>query len=547
MLTVLQTTPQAANLSDAGHLVSAPADVAYWSPARRDFMKVLGAGFGAMAIGGLSGCGGAEAQAIPTAAEALRTQLLANEGFWNAVRGRFVLNPQKVFMNVGTAGSMPQSVLTRFAADNQTYAVESQNGYSNFLTQRTAIARGTGALAGRGFGVEPDELVVSYNTSDGMSKVLSGIPWERGDVVITTNQEHPGGDVPLGLAVERYGVIVRRIKLPVGEGNVLLANGSTAVHNAALYNTLFRNEVLAAQAQGQKVRAIMWSTPTFITGTILPIDQIMLVCKEFNLISICDGAHLPGMMAYNYADFGVDFMAAAAHKWQCGPGSTGILIVRNRARPNAAATLPPFFPVVSSSANTTLQAGARPFRTGSNNTQTVPWTQRGDYDIGSALQSIGSIHTPLINGVAQACADWDSIGRKDIETYVLALSAYAKARIVDIWGVDALYTPRDPQLSSALTSFNPFFGLDGTRALIRRSSATNGTVAASPSGRVVALLAERNLVVRNSTVPRLTAADTTVNEFAIRLSTHLWHSPSQVDAALALIRSTAIEVIAAAT
>jgi isopenicillin-N epimerase len=522
--------------------------IANWSPARRDFMKVLGAGFGSLMLANLSGCGGGDAvaQGIPTSAENLRAQLLTNEGFWNAVRGRFVLNPQKVFMNVGSGGSMPQSVLTRFAAENQTYAVESQSGYGHFLEQRTAIARGTGTLAGHGYGVEPDELVISYNTSDGMSKVLSGIPWERGDVVITTNQEHPAGDVPLGLAVERFGVIVRRILLPVGEGNVMLADGSMAPHTAQLYHTLFRNEVLTAQGQGQRVRAIMWSSPTFVTGTMLPIDQIMRVCKEFNLISICDGAHLPGMMAYNYGDLGVDFMAGAGHKWQCGPGSTGILIVRNRARANAAASLPPFFPVVTNSANTTLQAGSRPFLTGST-TQTVPWTERGAYDIGHVLQSIGSMHVPLINAVTQACLDWDTIGRKDIETYILGLSDYAKARIAEIWGAEALYTPRDPALSSALTSFNPFFGLDDTRALVRRITATNATVAFPPTVALVGLLAERNLVVRFSIVPRLTAPNTTVIELPIRLSTHLWHSPSQVDAALALIRSTAIEIIAAST
>ena len=153
-----------------------------------------------------------------------------------------------------------------------------------------------------------------------------------------------------------------------------------------------------------------------------------------------------------------------------------------------------------------------------------------------------------MNGVAQACADWDTIGRKDIETYVLALSAYTKARIVEIWGsAEALYTPRDAALGSALTSFNPFFGIDGNRALIRRSTATNSTTAASPSGRLVTVLSERNLVVRNTTAPRITAANTTVNEFPMRLSTHLWHSPGQVDSALALIRSTAIEIAAAAT
>ena len=155
-------------------------DTARWSSQRRDFLKVLGAGFAGGSLMGLTGCGGSNAQTIPTAAQALQTQLLTNAEFWDAVRGRFVLNPQKVFMNIGTAGSMPASVLDRFASENRTYATESQNGYSNFLTQRTAIARGTGTLAGKGYGVDPDELVISYNTSDGMSKVLLGIPWQAG-------------------------------------------------------------------------------------------------------------------------------------------------------------------------------------------------------------------------------------------------------------------------------------------------------------------------------------------------------------------------------
>lgn len=519
-----------------------------WTPHRRMFLKAVGALAGTTGAFGLAGCGGASAQSTPTAAETLRAQLLANEGFWSSVQARFMLNPQKLFMNIGTAGAMPTATVERFNTENTAYAVESKSGYSNFLTERTAIARGTGTLEGRGFGVEPDELVLSYNTSDGMSKAVLGIPWQQGDVVITTNHEHPGGDVPLGIAVERYGVIVRRIVLPVGDGPVMLADGSMATHNADLYRTLFRNEVLAAQAAGQRVRAIMWSSPTFLTGIMLPIREIVAVCREFNLISICDGAHLPGMMAYNYGDLGVDFMAGAGHKWQCGPGSTGILVVRNRARPNAAAALPPYYPVVTSSANTTRQAGARPYLNGSNNTVTVPWTQRGDYDIASAIQSIGSMHVPLFQALAASCADWDAIGRKNIETYVTTLAAYTKARIVELWGAEALYAPRDMSLASALTSFNPFQGLDGGRNLIRRSTATNASTPASPSARLVARLGtESNIVIRNTTVPRITGAGTTVNEFPLRLSTHLWHDPNDVDRALAAIRTIATEIAASAT
>jgi selenocysteine lyase/cysteine desulfurase len=505
--------------------------ISAWSPKRRDFMRTMGLGAGALAAVGLTGC--SESYSA-TAADALRAQLLTDEAFWTSVQARFTLNPSKLFMNIGTAGSMPRTVVERYNAENVTYAAESQNGYSNFLTQRTAIAKG--------FGVDADELVISGNTSDGMSKVILGIPWQAGDVVITTNHEHPGGFVPLGIAVERYGIIVRTVKLPTGDGPVTLWDGTKAEHTPELYGRLFRDEIRAAEAAGQRVRAIMWSSPTFLTGIMLPIPEIMKVCKEFGLISICDGAHLPGMMAYNYADLGVDFMAGAAHKWQCAPGGTGILIMRNKARANGTSSLPPYFPVLTSSGS--LIAANQGVLPATN----VKWTDRGAYNIANFVQSIGSMNVPAFNAVANACADWDSIGRKKIETYVLALSKYTKERIIDLWGSsDALYSPRNDGLLTALTSFNPFHGLDGAKNLISRSTATNGSITASPSSHLVTRMQnERNIIIRNTTTPRITAANTLGNVFPVRISTHLWHDPADIDRALLAIREIASEIAVAA-
>ena len=531
----LDASPQAPSFSPQAPSFT-EEQIRSWSPKRRDFMRMLGMGAGAVAGLGLVGCGGASAQ---TAAETHRRALLADEAFWAQVQSRFMLNEQKLFMNIGTAGAMPRSVVERYNADNQAYARESMSGYSNWATQRTAMARG--------FGVDPDELVISYNTSDGMSKAILGIPWQRGDVVITTNHEHPGGYVPLGIAVERYGVIVRRVVLPAGDGTVMLNDGTTATHDAELYRTLFRNEVRAAQAAGQNVRAIMWSSPTYLTGIMLPIPQIQAVCREFGLISIVDGAHLPGMMAYNYADLGIDFMSGAGHKWQCGPGMSGILIMRNKARPNANATLPPYFPVVTSSA--TQQAntfGARPARMGG--TGQVAWTDRGQWDPGSVLSSIGSMHGPHIQALANACADWDEIGRAKIQEYVTTLSLYTKEKIIEMWGSrEALYSPRDESLLSALTSFNPFHGLDGNKNLVARSTATGGGITASPSSNLVARLTAENIIVRNTTTPKIVGAGQLQNVFPIRMSTHLWHDPNDVDRALTRIRAIAAEIANAAT
>lgn len=460
-------------------LTSRPqADAAAGIPgaqARRRFLQIIGAGAGMTALGGANArtLGGSNAT-----------------GYWNAVENSFTLNPQKLFMNIGTAGSMPRVVVDYFDAANREYARESLNGYGNFLALRQRIAPG--------FGVDPDELVVSYNTSDGMCHAILGIPWQPGDCVITTNHEHPGGNVPLQIAVDRYGIVVRRVILPVG-------NNQTAADYAAL----FQNAIDSARTAGLNVRAMMWSSPTFLTGTMLPIRRLVDVAIANGLISICDGAHLPGMMAYNYAELGVDFMSGAGHKWQCGPGSTGILVIRNKVRAQFnPLPLPAYFPVITSS----YSGGPSWF-----NRATGPVAT---FNIGNVIQSCGSKHSPLINTLGAACDMWDQIGRQTIQDYILGLAGYLKDSIVArLGGTAALYAPKDdPELLSALTSFNPFYY---NPSLITQSAVSGSFVSR--------LNAEYGIVVRNTTVPVPNAAGGLTNHYPLRVSTHLWHDRRDVD------------------
>lgn len=443
--------------------------------ARRRFMQLIGAGASLAAFGGTS--------SAVNAANSI--------GFWKKTSNAFVLDPRKTFMNIGTAGSMPRAVLQFFDQANTEKARDSLNGYGNFASLRARIAPG--------FGVDPDELVVSYNTSDGMCHAILGIPWQPGDCVITTNHEHPGGNVPLQIAVDRYGLAVRRVLLPTGNNQ-----------SPEDYAVLFEDAIASAQAEGLNVRAMMWSSPTFVTGTMLPIRRLVDVAIQHGLISICDGAHLPGMMAYDYAQLGVDFMAGAGHKWQCGPGSTGILIIRNKIRTEYnRLPLPAYFPVITSSYSPTIGG--------------VPWTDRATgpvatFDIAAIIQSCGSKHSPMLNALGEACDMWDEIGRSTIQDYVLSLSSELKRQIISRWGAAALYSPDHPELASALTSFNPFFH---DPELIKNSTAV---------GQFVSRLNdEYDIIIRNTRTPVRTSPTTTEDVFPLRVSTHLWHDMRDVD------------------
>ncbi len=451
-----------------------------WSAKRRDFLRMMGYGASAAAIAPLlAACGDANSQ---SSISELRSRLVQDEAFWTQVQSMFVLNPQRTYMNIGTGGSMPKVVLDVFASENRLKAEDSSSGYGNLLDLRQQVAPG--------FGVDADELAFSANTSSGMCHAILGLDWQKGDVVVTTNHEHGGGNTPLNIAVARYGIEVSRIAMPVG-------NDQTA----AMYSNLFDERIRALKAQGKRVRAMMWSSPTYVTGTMLPIAELMEVVKTHELISIVDGAHLPGMMAYDYAALGMDFMSGAGHKWQCGPGSTGILVIRNKMRASNPLPLPKWYPVHSSSYSALERT--------TNGTAT--------YDIAASVTSCGSLHVPMFKALAQACASWDSIGRKKIETYDLALSSYLKERIAERWGVESLYSPKDdPKLVSALTCFNPFANKADVKDAQKSTAFVNRMLSDFGPG----------FVIRNASFPVI---GDTANHNGIRISTHLWHDANDID------------------
>lgn len=133
------------------------------------------------------------------------------------------------------------------------------------------------------------------------------------------------------------------------------------------------------------------------------------------------------------------------------------------------------------------------------------------------MTSCGSVHTPMFTALAKSCEIWDNIGRKKIETYDLALSSYLKEKIVERWGVESLYSPKDdPKLLSAVSSFNPFQ---------KKEDVLNS----QKSGQFVSRMLSDftpGFSIRNVgfAVPGATA-----NHYGVRISTHLWHDADDVD------------------
>ena len=472
---------------------------------RRDFMKVLGVGATAAgAVGGLLHSREALAYGGPYASA-------------------FGLDPTRLFMNIGTTGSTPIPVLKAISQNN---ALIARDPTLSFNTQemRNAIAQG--------FGADPFEIVMSFNTTDGMNKILNGIDWQPGDEIITTNMEHPGGNSPMAVQADRHGVVLKRVNLPT--------------------NDAYSDATVLARFQAMltaNTKAICFSSPPYLTGIRLPEKMLCEWAMSQGLISIIDGAHAPGMLALNFHDMGVDFYAGSGHKWQCGPGQTGILYVRNNTAPAAPQTyvktvtvggvsrsltlpgytnttaLPAFWPVISNGYNPTpgrtLQGGIRD----------------PEDNVAATLMGIGNPSYPALRALQECCTLWDNWGRQNIENYIVSLAQYLRSRLSGIWGSQSLATPYNANTPHhariALTSFNPFSPGFDYNAVLTPAQAAAQTAASGAA--VTALRTSHGVVVRNTNVPHSLRGDPTQNADAtttshpLRISTHLFHNTADVD------------------
>ena len=340
-----------------------------------------------------------------------------SRGFWRRLKKSFLLDRDFVYMNIGTTGSTPRAVLDSYDAYNRLVASDpwSMGGeWGTFPYTSDLVAR-----VAPQFGAAGHEIVLSRNTTDGMCSVIEGLNLQSGDEVLYSHHEHVAAESPLYVMQQRHGVKLVPVEIPVLD----------ATEDA--YVDAF------ARAVTPDTRLIVFSHITYKTGARLPAKRI---CKEVavpnRIPTLIDGAHAVGMVNLDFHDIDCDFYAGSGHKWQCGPGATGILYVRDnleRVRAFWSDRSDVFWPVNSSLAEF-------PF-----------------FGIQVQMQYVGNDNYPAKRALADVCDLWDEIGRERIEQRVLDLSAYCKQLLTEGFGDSlVLYSPSERGLSSGITACNPF-------------------------------------------------------------------------------------------
>jgi selenocysteine lyase/cysteine desulfurase len=346
----------------------------------------------------------------------------ADGGYWEKVRSQFLLEDGFAYLNTGTLGPTPKPVVNAMNEYWRLMAVN-PNENSQIFQDRQDQIRSKAAMF---IGATPDEVAITRNTTEGTTILTHGLDLKAGDEVLITQYEHASLRETRMRHAKRFGYVVKEVKFPMPATKAQIINA-------------FESEITP------RTRVIHFGNPLGGFGCFMPAKELAQLAHSKQILCFIDGAHCPGMIQFNVADWGVDAFACNSHKWLCGAAGAGMLYVRkdlqDRIVPNI--TIAHVDP-----------KGARKY----DQLSRRPWP------CVAAFEDILDFHL--------------AIGRSRLEQRTRALGSYLRRNAAEIAKVK-VYTPLDDDMSCGSSTI----GIDGVTGSHLREYLRQKYDAYVPGGR----------------------------------------------------------------
>ena len=235
-----------------------------------------------------------------------QTPAQPDEAFWKQVRTRFLLPADLAFLNAANLCPTSLPAFDALAANTRLLDANPSSSSRATLTEGREKSRRAIATALR---VQPEEVLITRNTSEANNLVSSGLALGAGDEVVVFADNHPSNLNAWREKSRRFGFSV--VEVPV-----------TTPHPGA--DALLK-AFAAAFTPRTKVLAVTHVTSTM--GDLMPVNALCALARERGVLSLVDGAQSFGVLDVNLQTMRPDFYSGSVHKWPCGPKETGVLFV----------------------------------------------------------------------------------------------------------------------------------------------------------------------------------------------------------------------------
>jgi selenocysteine lyase/cysteine desulfurase len=155
-----------------------------------------------------------------------------------------------------------------------------------------------------------DNIAFASSATHAYATALSAIPFERGDVILTTRNDFVSNQIAFLSLQKRSGVeIVRAPDAPEGGVDV---------------------EAMAQLMRTYRPRLVSATHIPTNSGLVQPIAEIGRHCRDLDLLYLVDACQSIGQYPLDVHEIGCDMLTATSRKFLRGPRGSGFLYVSDR-------------------------------------------------------------------------------------------------------------------------------------------------------------------------------------------------------------------------
>ncbi|MVM33569.1 aminotransferase class V-fold PLP-dependent enzyme [Spirosoma sp. HMF4905] len=210
------------------------------------------------------------------------------------------------FNNAGAA-LMPKPVVD---AITQHIALEAQiGGYEAAAIRKEAIQDFYASTADL-LNTTANHIAATANATDAYARALSSIPFQRGDIILTTTNDYVSNQIAFLSLRKRFGIeIVRAADEPTG--GVSVAD-------------------MADKIKALRPRLVAVTHVPTNSGLVQPVEAIGQICREYDVLYLVDACQSVGQLPVDVSQIHCDFLTATCRKFLRGPRGMGFLYVSDK-------------------------------------------------------------------------------------------------------------------------------------------------------------------------------------------------------------------------
>jgi selenocysteine lyase/cysteine desulfurase len=240
-----------------------------------------------------------------------------------------------------------------------------------------------------------ENIAFASHATDAYAKALSAVPFEAGDIILTTDDDYVSNYLNFLSLQKRMGIrIVRAGNLP---------NGDLDLDH---FRTLVK--------QHQPKLVAITHIPTS-SGLVQDAESVGAICREYDCLYLLDACQSVGQLQVDVQQIGCDFLSATGRKFLRGPRGTGFLYISDRV----------------------LQEGYAPLFVDLRGAQ---WTAGDQYTLQHDARRFETWEVPyaLLLGLKEAMAYANRLGIQQIEVYNRELMRDFRQKLSAIPGISLL-------------------------------------------------------------------------------------------------------------